>query len=80
MEVDCTFGEVFIRVFHMEESLQAAKHDELVSSLFVRLGQMDQMLDMVKEGAIADVDARSRVNTIISQVHQTSCTLNLLCF
>lgn len=71
MEVDCAFGEVFVRVFHMEERLQAAKHDELVSSLFVRMGQMDQMLDMVKDGAIADLDARSRVDKIISQVRNS---------
>lgn len=71
LEVDCAFGEVFVRVFHLEERIQSVKHDEMMSSLFVRLGQMDHMLDMISDGAIADIDMKSRVTEIISQV----CTL-----
>ncbi|GMH37815.1 hypothetical protein BSKO_05688 [Bryopsis sp. KO-2023] len=67
VEVDCTFGEVFVRVFHMEERLQAVKHDEMVSSLFLRLNQMDDMLDMVRDGALEDLTMRTRVNSIVEQ-------------
>ncbi|GAX81744.1 hypothetical protein CEUSTIGMA_g9172.t1 [Chlamydomonas eustigma] len=58
VEVDCGLAEASVRVQHLESKLTAMKHDEMLINLFFRLNEMDDMLNMVHEGAVGAAEAR----------------------
>lgn len=67
VEVHCSLAETYNRLAHLESTLTSMKHDELVSQLFVRLNEMDDMLDMVESGTIEKLDMKWRQESLIQQ-------------
>eukprot|EP01026_Neomeris_dumetosa_P061132 TRINITY_DN5768_c0_g2_i2.p1 TRINITY_DN5768_c0_g2~~TRINITY_DN5768_c0_g2_i2.p1 ORF type:complete len:468 (-),score=41.58 TRINITY_DN5768_c0_g2_i2:2011-3414(-) len=65
--VDCTFTEAYLRINHIEQRMQQMKHDELVSHLFSRLHEMDDLLDMAQQGTLHQIEVASRQSQLRDQ-------------
>eukprot|EP00798_Chlamydomonas_sp_ICE-L_P006521 gene6521-3161_t len=47
----CVLAEAATRITHLEEAVTKLKHDEMITQVFFRLNEMDDMLDMVAHSA-----------------------------
>ncbi|KAG2483189.1 hypothetical protein HYH03_017924 [Edaphochlamys debaryana] len=57
----CSLAEVSAHVRHVESALEKMKHDELITQLFFRMNEMDDMLGMVTQSAAATAEGHSAV-------------------
>eukprot|EP00210_Caulerpa_lentillifera_P006349 g6065.t1 len=67
IEIHCTLAESYTRLSHLETTLTSMKNDELVSQLFSRLNEMDDMLDMVQSGSVEKLDAKWGDKNLLEQ-------------
>jgi uncharacterized protein YukE len=58
MQLHCGLAEVGLRVGHLEQSLTKLKHDDMAVQLFFRLGELDEALEAVQQGALGRADMR----------------------
>ncbi|KAG2455042.1 hypothetical protein HYH02_000867 [Chlamydomonas schloesseri] len=49
----CALAEAHTRIRHLEGRLEAMRHDELITQLFFRMNEMDDMLGLVQQAAVA---------------------------
>eukprot|EP01024_Parvocaulis_polyphysoides_P016144 TRINITY_DN17169_c0_g1_i1.p2 TRINITY_DN17169_c0_g1~~TRINITY_DN17169_c0_g1_i1.p2 ORF type:complete len:442 (+),score=41.29 TRINITY_DN17169_c0_g1_i1:62-1387(+) len=56
IRVDCTFAEMYLRITHAERKMEGIRHDELISQMFTRLHEMDEMMEMMHTGTLHHVE------------------------
>ncbi|KXZ41694.1 hypothetical protein GPECTOR_317g16 [Gonium pectorale] len=61
VQTHCALAEAMTRVKHLEERVARMRHDELITQLFFRMNEMDDMLGLVQQSASAQAEAHSAV-------------------
>lgn len=59
METHCIFAESHARITHLEDKVVALKHDEMISQLYLRINELDDLLEMVSSGTVDAVELRT---------------------
>eukprot|EP00210_Caulerpa_lentillifera_P007519 g7185.t1 len=67
VEFHCSLAESFTRLNRIETTITSMKHNELVSQLFVRMNEMDDMLTMVESGSVDKLHTKWKKESLIQQ-------------
>lgn len=74
VEVHCNFAESYARIAHLEEKITQMRHDDMVTQLFTRMNEMDDLLDMVQAGTVDQLELRHKQQDLSGQVRHFTCS------
>ncbi|GFH15636.1 uncharacterized protein HaLaN_11894 [Haematococcus lacustris] len=60
-------AEAAVRIAHLEEAVTKVKHDELLTQVFFRLNEMDDLLEATAHGASAHAELRTQSFSLMHQ-------------
>ncbi|KAJ9519932.1 hypothetical protein QJQ45_014655 [Haematococcus lacustris] len=63
----CVMAEAAVRIAHLEEAVTKVKHDELLTQVFFRLNEMDDLLEATAHGASAHAELRTQSFSLMHQ-------------
>lgn len=67
VEIHCNFAESYARISHLEEKVTSLKHDEMITTIFTRLNEMDDLLNMVESGTVDRLELRHKQQDLAGQ-------------
>eukprot|EP00198_Chlamydomonas_reinhardtii_P008177 XP_001697514.1 predicted protein [Chlamydomonas reinhardtii] len=66
----CALAEAHTRIRHLEGRLEAMRHDELITQLFFRMNEMDDMLGLMQQAAVASTTEAVEKHTAVFRAAQ----------
>eukprot|EP01025_Chloroclados_australasicus_P051743 TRINITY_DN6032_c2_g2_i1.p1 TRINITY_DN6032_c2_g2~~TRINITY_DN6032_c2_g2_i1.p1 ORF type:complete len:429 (-),score=12.54 TRINITY_DN6032_c2_g2_i1:305-1591(-) len=67
VRIDCTFAELYLRIFHIEQTMGSIRHDELITQMFSRLHQLDDMMDLMHFSTVHHVQLATKQKSLKEQ-------------
>ncbi|DBB15254.1 hypothetical protein WJX82_011728 [Trebouxia sp. C0006] len=67
--VDCALAELYTRSLALERSLEGQKHAEVMTKLYVRMNEMEDMLTGVQTGAVKSIQLSQAQDRLKSSDH-----------
>ncbi|KAG1669453.1 hypothetical protein FOA52_004086 [Chlamydomonas sp. UWO 241] len=61
IDLHCSLSETLVRISHLEQRASDAKTADMMTSVFFRLNELDDMLDLVQSGAVGEGELREQV-------------------
>ncbi|MEW5302169.1 MAG: hypothetical protein WDW36_004974 [Sanguina aurantia] len=66
----CSLAEAHTRILHLEEKMTAMKHDDMMTQIFFRMNELDDMLDLVQQGSVGISEIKAQQSNLHSQDKQ----------
>ncbi|KAL6764455.1 hypothetical protein V8C86DRAFT_2476205 [Haematococcus lacustris] len=63
----CVMAEAAVRIAHLEEAVTKVKHDELLTQVFFRLNEMDDLIAATAQGTSAHAELRTQTFSMLHQ-------------